>query len=44
MSAPAGKYFSLSYYLAYPSARGFTHVTDGDATVPPHFETGFLRQ
>ncbi|KAJ3553624.1 hypothetical protein NM688_g3508 [Phlebia brevispora] len=43
LNAPIGKYFSSSYYLAYPSARGFVHITSDDPAVLPHFETGYLK-
>ncbi|EKM55565.1 uncharacterized protein PHACADRAFT_121157 [Phanerochaete carnosa HHB-10118-sp] len=42
--SPARKYFSVCYLVMHPSALGFVHVRNGtDATVPPEFETGYLK-
>ncbi|THG95460.1 hypothetical protein EW026_g6199 [Hermanssonia centrifuga] len=43
--APARKYFSMCYFLDYPSSTGFVHINSAtDPSVPPEFETGFLKQ
>ena len=43
-TTPNRKYFSVGYYVEYPTSLGFVHIKDGqDATVPPEFETGYLK-
>ncbi|KAI0703058.1 alcohol oxidase-like protein [Cytidiella melzeri] len=44
-STPSRKYFSVGYYVEHPSSLGFVHMRSGtDPTVPPEFETGYLKQ
>lgn len=44
-TSPSRKYFSIGYYVEHPSSLGFVHIRHGaDPTVPPEFETGFLRE
>ncbi|THG94131.1 hypothetical protein EW026_g7277, partial [Hermanssonia centrifuga] len=44
-STPSRKYFSVGYYVEHPSSLGYVHIKSGtDASVPPEFETGFLKQ
>lgn len=43
-TTPLRKYFSMCYFLEHPSSRGFVHIRSADATVPPEFETGYLKQ
>ena len=43
-TTPNRKYFSVGYYVEHPTSLGFVHIRDGsDPTVPPEFETGFLK-
>ncbi|EMC96378.1 hypothetical protein BAUCODRAFT_122385 [Baudoinia panamericana UAMH 10762] len=39
---PAGQYFSMTAYTAYPQARGSIHITGPDWEDAPKFRTGFL--
>ncbi|KAH9481388.1 Alcohol oxidase 1 [Psilocybe cubensis] len=39
---PRGKYYSIGYYLGYPSSVGSVHVTSKDAKTPLDFHPGFL--
>jgi alcohol oxidase len=35
----------MAYYLEHPSSRGFVHIRSGvDPTIPPEFETGYLKK
>ncbi|KAI0089825.1 alcohol oxidase-like protein [Irpex rosettiformis] len=44
-TTPSRKYFSIGYYVQHPSSLGFVHIRSGtDPTVPPEFETGYLKQ
>lgn len=43
-TTPSRKYFSVGYYVEHPSSLGFVHIRSGtDPTVPPEFETGYLK-
>ena len=43
-TTPSRKYFSVGYYVQHPSSLGFVHIRSADPTVPPEFETGYLKQ
>ncbi|KAK1064336.1 hypothetical protein LTR12_016130 [Friedmanniomyces endolithicus] len=41
---PAGSYYSLGSYTAYPKSRGHIHISGPNWEDPPDFETGFFTE
>lgn len=41
---PAGQYFGIASYSAYPHSRGHIHITGSDWEDAPDFDTGFFAE